>query len=115
MSNFVISIQAVAPMFFMMLVGTIVRKNKLLNDLELVHVNNMIFRVLFPMLMFTNIYDSAISEIVNLKLIVFGVVSIFIIYILSMLIVVHIEKNNASRGAMIQAIYRSNVVIMGSR
>lgn len=55
MNNFIVSIQAVIPMFCMMLVGLLVRKIKILNDEELPNINNLVLRVFLPLLMFTNI------------------------------------------------------------
>ena len=113
MSNFIVSIQAVTPMFLMLAIGLLVRKFKILRDEELPHVNNLIFRVLFPFLMFTNVYNSDISEAVNGKLILFTIVAIVFVYSGALIFSLIVEKDNASRGAMIQAIYRSNFVIMG--
>jgi malate permease and related proteins len=113
MNNFIVSVQAVIPMFSMLLIGLMVRKFKLLDDLELLHVNNLVFRVFLPLLLFTSIYDTQISEVVNTKLILFGVAAVFLVYIGALVLSLLIEKNNASRGAMIQAIYRSNFIILG--
>lgn len=113
MNNFIVSIQAIIPMFCMMLVGLLVRKFKILNDEELPNINNLVFRVFLPLLMFTNIYDTRISNVFNTKLIIFVIAAIFLVYFGALAISLLIEKNNASRGAMIQAIYRSNFVIMG--
>ena len=55
MENFVISIEAVIPMFTMLLLGIWVRKQGLLNDEEIAKLNSVIFKVLFPILMFSNI------------------------------------------------------------
>ena len=113
MNNFIISIQAIIPMFCMMLVGLLVRKFKILNDEELPNINNLVFRVFLPLLMFTNIYDTQISNAFNTKLVIFTIAAIFLVYFGALVFTLLIEKNNASRGAMIQAIYRSNFVIMG--
>lgn len=113
MDNFIISIEAIIPMFSMLMLGVIVRKLKLLNDTELTHVNGMIFKVLFPVLMFSNIYGTKIEEAFNLKLMLFAVFGILFIYLITVLFVMKIEKSNYKRGAMIQAIYRSNFVLMG--
>ena len=44
---------------------------------------------------------------------VFGISIVLGIYFLSIPIILKIKKSQASRGAMIQAIYRSNFIIMG--
>ena len=111
--NFKICIEAVIPMFILLAIGFIVRKTGIVNDAELKKMNRLAFDVLFPFLMFANIYNSHIREIVNLRLIIFTLAAIGIEYVIGTAVTLKIEKSNASRGAMIQAIYRSNFVIMG--
>ncbi len=113
MDNFIISIEAIIPMFSMLVLGVMVKKLKLLNDSELTSLNSMIFKALFPILMFSNIYGTKIEEAFNFSLIVYAVSAILIVYVITTLVVLKIEKSNAKRGAMIQAIYRSNFVLMG--
>lgn len=111
--NFKICVEAVLPVFMLLAIGFIVRKTGIVNDAELKKMNRLAFDVLFPFLMFTNIYNSHIKEIVDIGLIVFTLAAIGAEYIAGTAVTLKIESNNASRGAMIQAIYRSNFVIMG--
>lgn len=113
LSNFIVSLEAVLPMFLLLAAGLGVKHFRLLTDSELRHLNKMIFIVFFPPMMFANLYGNDIREAVDGKLLIFGVVSVAVIYGVSTLIVLRIEKDPKSRGAMIQAIYRSNFVIMG--
>jgi len=113
LNNFIISLEAVAPMFIIMALGIAARKKGFLNDEEIKKVNRLVFNVFFPALMFTNLYGAQISDAFDVKLIVYSVVSIFVIFFAAMAFVVKIEPDNKSRGAMIQAIYRSNFVILG--
>lgn len=100
-------------MFLMLAAGLGVKRFRLLTETELRHLNKMIFVVFFPPMMFTNLYGTDIKDAVDWRLLVFGLISVAVIYGVSTLIVVRIEKDPKSRGAMIQAIYRSNFVIMG--
>jgi len=111
--NFKICIEAVIPMFILLAIGFIVRKTGIVNNTELKKMNRLAFDVLFPFLMFANIYNSHIREIVNLRLIIFTLAAIGLEYAIGTAVTLKIEKSSASRGAMIQAIYRSNFVIMG--
>lgn len=113
LSNFVVSLEAVLPMFIMLAVGMGVKRFRLLTETELRHLNKMIFVVFFPPMMFTNLYGTDIEEAVDWRLMIFGIASVAVIYGVSTLAVLHMEKDPRSRGAMIQAIYRSNFVIMG--
>ena len=63
--------------------------------------------------MFSNLYGAEISSAFDAKLIVFSVVMVLAVFFSAMAVVIKVEKENHNRGAMIQAIYRSNFVIMG--
>lgn len=113
LNNFVICLEAVLPMFILMVIGICVRRGKLLTREEVKKLNHMVFVVFFPMMMFENLYGADIKAVLDIKLILFGILCVLGIYFLSLPIVFASEKNSQSRGAMIQAIYRSNFVIMG--
>jgi len=113
LNNLVVSIEAVLPLFILMSIGLIIKKAKVLTPEEIKHFNHMVFLVFFPEMMFASLYGKNIADAINVKLIIFGVAMVFLIYFLAMAVVMPIEKTQESRGAMIQAIYRSNFVIMG--
>jgi predicted permease len=113
LSNFLVCLGAVLPMFILMIIGICVRRGKLLTDGEVKKLNHMVFVVFFPAMMFQNLYGADIASVFSVRLIVFGIACVLGVYFVSMFIVLKVEKSPASRGAMIQAIYRSNFVIMG--
>lgn len=113
LNNFIVSLNAVLPMFLLIGIGVSIKKSGMMGELEIKHLNKMVFIVFFPFMMFENIYGSDISAAINVRLISFGVSAVLIIYVVTLIFVMRIEKNSKSRGAMIQAIYRSNFVIMG--
>lgn len=112
-SNFIICIKAVIPMFLMLALGYGGRLMKLTDDRLSAKMNSLCFKMLFPFLMFHNIYASRIDEVLSFRLIVFAVAAVMAVYGAATLFTLRIEKSARSRGAMIQAIYRSNFVIMG--
>ena len=111
--NFIISLEAVLPMFLLMAAGVAVKTSGLLSAAEVKKLNHMVFVVFFPAMMFSNLYGNDIEDAVNGKLIAFGIISVLLIYFATVAFVLSLEKRPKSRGAMIQAIYRSNFVIMG--
>lgn len=112
-SNFFIALNAVLPMFIMLLIGFTVRKMKIINEEILPSLNKIGFNVFFPFLMFNNVYGSKFESSFNISLLVYAVTAVLIIYFASLIFTIIIEKSNRSRGAMIQAMYRSNFVLMG--
>lgn len=113
LSNFIIALEAVLPIFIIMGIGMFIRRRGLVDDYDVRKMNKTVFAVFFPVLMFSNLYGKDISHALNGKLMIFGIIAVLSIYALTVLFVMKIEKNQKTRGAMIQAIYRSNFVIMG--
>ena len=112
-SNLVVAFSAVVPLFALMLMGLYIRHAKLMTDTELKHMNAMVFRVFFFCMMFYNIYNTDISEVFRPKLMLYGGGMVILVAIIAALIVVPFEKENRRRGVMVQAIFRSNFVLMG--
>ena len=113
MDNLVVAVEAVIPMFCLMFIGVLVHKYQLLSDLELVHLNRMVFRVFFSVMMFYNLYTTNLGTTFRPRLMLFAVGALAVVYVVSFAFVWLTEKQDRRRGAMIQAIYRSNFVLMG--
>ena len=112
-SNFIVALSAVIPMFCLMAIGAFVKISKMLTDEELNHMNRMVFRVFFFCMLFYSIYTTDLAATFRPNLIIFGAGSVLAIFILLMVIIPRIEPENKRRGVMVQAIFRSNFVIMG--
>lgn len=113
LSNFFVALGAVVPLFCLMLMGVYVKKSKLLTDGELVRMNRMVFRVFFFCMMFYNLYITDINATFRPHLMLFGALGVLVVFFLFTFIVCRVEDANFRRGAMIQAVFRSNFVLMG--
>ncbi len=113
LANFMIAINAVVPLFLLILLGMAARNLHLLTDTELNHVNKAIFTVMFPLMMFYNVYSSELSSSFEASYIGFGVAMTLLVYFLGLAVSLLVEKDNRSRGALIQGIYRGNAVLLG--
>ena len=113
MENLLFSMNVVAPIFLLMILGAFLKKIKIFDEEFLVKANSFAFKVLFPVLLFNNIYKSKISGEVNIKLIVFAVIVVFAIIGITLLAVMRLEKDNRNRGVIVQGLYRSNFVLFG--
>lgn len=111
--NFRIAVEAVVPIFLVIVLGMGAGKLHLLTDLELKHVNKAIFQVMFPFMMFYNIYAADFSGVLIPSYFVFCLVMLLVVYFLGVAFTLLVEKENYNRGALIQAIYRGNFVLMG--
>ena len=113
-SNFFIAVSAVVPMFILIGIGAMVKQLKLLTEEELNHVNRMVFKVFFCIMMFYNLYMADYAAAFRPKLIVFGCLGVLFLFLLGMGAAYALEKKvPIRRGAMAQAIFRSNFVLYG--
>ena len=113
MQNFLISFNVVFPIFLMMVLGFFLKKINIMNDATVKQVNNVIFRVFLPLMIFKNVYESDINSVFDPKLIGFAAVSVIALVITLFLIIPLIEKDDKKRGVLIQGLFRSNFVIFG--
>lgn len=113
LTNFQIAVEAVLPIFLLILLGMGARRLRILTDLELKHVNRAIFQVLFPFMMFYNIYTADLNGSLSIPYLCFCVCTLLGVYGFGLVFALLTEKENRNRGALIQAIYRGNFVLMG--
>lgn len=113
MENLIFSLNVVLPIFLLMCLGIFLRKIKLLDDEFLEKGNNFAFKVLLPMLVFNNIYQSQVSEEVNIKLIIFAICIVLGTIGIMFFLVPRLEKDDRNRGIIIQGLYRSNFILFG--
>lgn len=113
MSNIQICVNAVLPLFIFILIGVLIRRTGMMTDAENKRFNKILFTYFYPVLLFNNIYDADLSVVFDAKLISFALAFVIASVIIITVVITRIEKDGAARGAMIQAIYRSNFVLMG--
>ena len=107
MSNLQICMNAVLPMFIYIVIGAVIRRTGMMNESENRRFNKILFAFFYPVLMFDNIYSADFASVFDAGLIIFALSFVAVSVLVITAAVVRIEKNDASRGAMIQAIYRS--------
>lgn len=111
--HFIVAVKAIIPLFILIGMGVYVRWRKMLTDTELQHVNAMVFRVFFFCMMFYNMYTTTIATAFRPRLMAFTVTALFVMLLISGIVVCTVEKDNRSRGAMLQGLFRSNFVLLG--
>lgn len=113
MQNFLISFEVIFPIFLLMVLGFLMRRINILGDGTVKQLNNAVFRVFLPVMVFKNIYESQIEEVFDLRMILFAVGAIVLCMAVFYIVIPLTVKENSRRGVMIQAIFRSNFVIFG--
>ena len=104
---------AILPTFSFILLGAWLKKRGILTEGFIQQGNVLCFRILFPIMVFFNLYDAEKIDTIYLKLIIFamGIIGISLFVLLG--IVPRIVKNPKQSGVMIQSIYRGNYMLYG--
>lgn len=113
MDNFIISLNVVLPLFLSMALGYGLKYTGLFDEKSLKVMNNSVFRIFLPTMLFYNIYTTDIGAAFNPRLLAFAVVTVLIIFFATFIIVPRFEKDNKKKGVLIQGIFRSNFIIFG--
>lgn len=107
------SANAVLPIIMLIALGYVLKRIGMLTAPFLDVGNKLTFRVLIPTMLFLNVYNiSSFSEI-NFWFVLYGVAAVIVIFLVGIPIFCAFTKDPAKRGAMIQAIFRSNYAIIG--
>lgn len=113
MENLILSFNVVLPLFLMMILGYLLKKINMFDEVTLKTMNNIAFKVFLPTLLFYNVYKTNLGGVFKPQLMTFAATSIIISFSLLCIIIPIIEKDNLKRGVMVQGIFRSNFVIFG--
>ena len=113
MENFLL---VVFPMFFLMMLGVILKRIKMVDERSLTVMNSLIFRVFMSTLLFLSVYnigDLSAFSAKNLKLMLYAFVSILLVLVLAWLIFVRLIADKKRLAVMIQGVYRGNFILFG--
>lgn len=112
MENLIISFNVVFPLFLLMAAGYGIKHLGLFDDKNLRVMNNLVFRVFLPVLIFKNVSESSFENL-NWNVLLYAAVGLLAVFGLLFLIVPKIEPEDRKRGVLIQGIGRSNFVLYG--
>ncbi len=113
LQNFLVSVQAVVPMFIMLLIGMFVRYKNWVTQDDVFRFNRLVFNTLFPICVFHSMYRTTLSQAAHVPLISLCVIATLITFFIALYLFPKLEKDRARCASMIQASYRSNYILMG--
>ena len=102
MENFLLSLNVVLPLFLEMALGYAIRCFRLVDEPTLRKMNNVVFRVFLPILLFYNVISTDIGTAFNGPLMLTAVLFVLGEFALCMALVPLLEKENSRRGVLIQ-------------
>ncbi len=109
----VLAFNLVFPIFVLLALGYGVRAAKILDDSAVKKLNKLVFTIFLPVSIFKNVYESEFSEVFDIKLITYGVISTVICFAVMVVLALSFVKKEKSRGVLIQGVFRSNFLIFG--
>ncbi|WP_409968459.1 AEC family transporter [Bengtsoniella intestinalis] len=113
MDGLILAFSVVFPLFAFMVVGYVLRRVKKIDPPTVGKLNQLVFQLCLPLVVFLSIYNSDFEQDFSPKLITTVLCLSLITFALCMVIIPRIEPSNPKRASMIQGIYRSNFVLFG--
>ncbi|MFA0814964.1 MAG: AEC family transporter [Anaerofustis sp.] len=113
MSNLIFSANIVFPLFVIILAGFLFRKTGFVDERFLHTADRLTFLFLLPIVLFVNVYQADLKSVLNGRLILFVFCGIVAVNLMAFLLVPLFVKDNGRRGTMIQAVTRSNYILIG--
>ncbi len=113
MQYLILSFEVIFPIFFMLALGYLIRELKLVAESGFKMFSRVTFYIFIPALLFINIYKSDLSNSLNVRLIVYAIISLFIMCLTLYFIIPRIIKDRWDQPVVMQGIYRSNFIIYG--
>ena len=113
MENLLLTINIILPIFLVMVIGYVCKQTGLVSEETISGINKLVFRIFLPASLCQSVMKADPNSIVNPSVLAVGFLGTFEVFLIALLIIPRIEKENARRGVMIQGMFRSNYVIMG--
>lgn len=113
MENLLIALNCVLPIFSMLAVGYLAKRCGVVSEEIVPQLNRLCFSTLLSLYMFSSVYSSDFSRAFSPALVLFLVVQTLFLFAIGFLIVSQTVRNHHRCGAYLQAIFRSNIAIIG--
>lgn len=113
MSNLIVTIDVVLPVFMVMAIGWLCRRTGMVSAENISAMNKLVFKIFLPASLCKNLMSVESGGLANPSVLAFGSLATAALFFLGFLIIPRLEKENARRGVMIQGFFRSNFAIFG--
>lgn len=113
MESFLFALNAVAPIVITVAIGYVLKRIGFLNAAFAKMGNKLVFRVLLPVMLFLNVYKINDLSSMSPGYIIYGVVSVLLMFVLALPLILKVTKRQGARGSLLQAVFRSNYALIG--
>ncbi|MDE6583880.1 MAG: AEC family transporter [Anaeroplasmataceae bacterium] len=111
MEQLLFTLNAILPIILPILLGYGLKRLHFFSEQFLTEANKLVFRILIPILLFSNLYLSDLSKI-NWGFVGYSAGAILALFFIGMIVVLFIP-NRKQKGVILQAVFRSNYAIIG--
>ncbi len=111
MENLLFTLNAILPIILPILLGYGLKRLHFFSDIFLTEANKLVFKVLIPILLFSNLYLADLTQI-NWVFVGYAALAIIVLFLIGMIVVIFIP-NRKQKGVVLQAAFRSNYAIIG--
>lgn len=113
LDSFIFSLNATLPVFFVMLVGALLKKVGLFSDSFSSAVDKFVFKAALPVLLFKDISEMNIGKDFDLKFVLFCAFTTIVMFLLVWLVARLFVKDKSMVGAFTQGSARGSAAILG--
>ncbi len=113
MECIILAFKVVFPILIYVTIGYILKCIKLYDEKGIKAVNDLVFKLFLPFMLFYSIYTTNVEEILNPRLIAYVITSILILFVILMITIPRFIKDNSKCGVFIQGVFRSNFALLG--
>lgn len=113
MDAFLFAIGAVAPIVLMVALGYFLKRVRFISESFTREANRLVFRVLLPAMLFLNVYNISDLGSVAPGYLIYVIVALLLIFAAAVPAVLAVSPRPGARGALLQAVFRSNYALIG--
>ena len=113
MDSFLFALNAILPIVIMVSVGYVLKRIGFINEGFAKMANKMVFRVLLPVMLFLIVYKIEAVANMDFGYILYVLLALLVIFGVSIPLVLTASKRPGARGALLQAVFRSNYALIG--
>ncbi len=113
MDSFIFAFNSVAPIILTVTAGYVLKRLGLMSAELSKSTNKLVFRVFLPVMLFLNIYGIESMAAIDLGYVLYSLTALLILFGLAIPTVIALTKKRNCRGALLQAVFRSNYALIG--
>ena len=113
MDSLIFAVGAVAPIILMVAIGYFLKKIGFMDGDFAKKANKLVFRIFLPSMLFLNVYKIDNIGEMDFGYVLYVLFVLVVVFLLALPAVILAAKKRESRGALLQAVFRSNYALIG--